>query len=123
MSFKHPERTARDPYLDHGQIGYAMSLVFSVNANLENGILMKFILPFLLLLVGVANSQWEKIPVPTTASLRGLSVVGENIVWASGTGGTVLRTVDAGKTWSVMIVPGAEKLDFRGIHAFDDKTA
>jgi photosystem II stability/assembly factor-like uncharacterized protein len=77
----------------------------------------------LLLLVGVANSQWEKIPVPTTASLRGLSVVGENTVWASGTGGTVLRTVDGGKTWSVMIVPGAEKLDFRGIHAFDDRTA
>jgi photosystem II stability/assembly factor-like uncharacterized protein len=84
---------------------------------------MKFILPFLLLLVGVANAQWEKVPVATTASLRGLSVVGENIIWASGTGGTVLRTVDSGKNWSVMIIPGAEKLDFRGIRAFDDKTA
>lgn len=84
---------------------------------------MKFILPFLLLLVGVANGQWTKIPVPTTASLRGLSVVSEKIIWASGTEGTVIRTVDGGKSWSVMTVPGAEKLDFRGIRAFDDKTA
>ncbi len=84
---------------------------------------MKFILPFLLLLVSVANAQLEKLPVPTTASLRGLSVVSENIVWASGTGGTVLRTVDAGKNWSVMTVPGAEKLDFRGIRAFDESIA
>src|SRR4029077_12832200 len=89
----------------------------------ENGQFMKFILPLLLLLVGVANAQWEKLPVPTTASLRGLSVVSEKVVWASGTGGTVLRTVDGGKNWSAMIVPGAEKLDFRGIRAFDDKTA
>jgi photosystem II stability/assembly factor-like uncharacterized protein len=50
-------------------------------------------------------------------------VVSENIVWASGAGGTVLRTVDGGKNWSVMTVAGAEKLDFRGIRAFDDKTA
>src|SRR5207237_2819483 len=85
---------------------------------------MKFVPPLLLLLAAsVANAQLEKISVPTTASLRGLSVVSENIIWASGTGGTFLRTVDGGKSWSVMTVPGAEKLDFRGIRAFDDKTA
>jgi photosystem II stability/assembly factor-like uncharacterized protein len=83
---------------------------------------MKF-LPLLLLLAGVANAQWEKLTVQTTASLRGLSVVSQSIVWASGTGGTILRTVDGGKNWSVMTVSGAEKLDFRGIRAFDDKTA
>jgi photosystem II stability/assembly factor-like uncharacterized protein len=35
----------------------------------------------------------------------------------------VIRTIDAGKTWNVMTVPGAEKLDFRDIEAFDGNTA
>ncbi len=67
--------------------------------------------------------QWQPISVPTTASLRGLSVVDDNTVWASGTDGTVIRTTDSGKTWSVLAVPQAEKLDFRGIRAFDASTA
>ncbi|HEX7286564.1 MAG TPA: oxidoreductase, partial [Candidatus Angelobacter sp.] len=43
--------------------------------------------------------------------------------WASGTGGTVIRTIDGGKNWSVQTVAGAEQLDFRGIRAFDENTA
>ena len=70
-----------------------------------------------------ATSQWVKQTVNTTASFRGLSVVSEKIVWASGTGGTVIKTVDGGNAWKVMTVPGAEKLDFRDIEAFDANTA
>lgn len=70
-----------------------------------------------------AFGQWVKQSVDTTASFRGLAVVDAKVVWASGTGGTVIRTVDGGKTWKVMTVPGAEKLDFRDIEAFDAKTA
>jgi photosystem II stability/assembly factor-like uncharacterized protein len=84
---------------------------------------MKLFFSFLFLLTTAANAQWNKIDVPTTATLRGLSTVGANVVWASGTQGTVIRTVDDGKSWSVMVVPGAETLDFRGIHAFDNRTA
>ena len=69
------------------------------------------------------SAQWIKQNVNTTASLRGLSVVNEKVVWASGTGGTVIRTIDGGKNWDVIIVPGAEKLDFRDIEAFDENTA
>ncbi len=76
-----------------------------------------------MLLASTALAQWTKIPVPTTAGFRGLSVVSENVVWASGTDGTVIRTIDGGKHWSVITVPGAEKLDFRSIKAFDDQTA
>jgi photosystem II stability/assembly factor-like uncharacterized protein len=54
----------------------------------------------------------------TTASLRGLSVVSDRVVWASGSGGTVLRTVDGGATWSVHQVAGADSLDFRDVHGF-----
>jgi photosystem II stability/assembly factor-like uncharacterized protein len=77
----------------------------------------------LLFLISTVSAQGEKISVPTQAGFRGLSVVSEKTVWASGTDGTVIRTLDAGKTWTVMTVPGAEKLDFRGIRAFDDTTA
>jgi photosystem II stability/assembly factor-like uncharacterized protein len=81
---------------------------------------MKMVLP-LMLLAAVAAAQ--RVSVPTPASFRGLSVLNEKIIWASGTDGTVIRTIDGGKTWSVITVPGAEKLDFRGIHAFDARTA
>src|SRR5215218_3031798 len=69
------------------------------------------------------TAQWIKQNVNTTASLRGLSVVSEKVVWASGTGGTAIRTVDGGTTWKVIVVPGGEKLDFRDIEAFDSNTA
>jgi photosystem II stability/assembly factor-like uncharacterized protein len=79
---------------------------------------------FLITFFAIAiNAQWVKRTVNTTASFRGLAVVSEKVVWASGTGGTVIRTVDAGKTWDVIVVPGAEKLDFRDIEAFDANTA
>lgn len=86
---------------------------------------MKIIqLGFLFAALAVASqAQWVKQSVNTTASFRGLAVVSEKIVWASGTGGTVIRTIDSGKTWKVIPVPGAEKLDFRDIEAFDANTA
>lgn len=77
----------------------------------------------LIILSFTANAQWQKQTVDTKASLRGLSVVNEKIVWASGTGGTFLRTIDGGKSWKVGKVPGAEKLDFRDVEAFDAEKA
>lgn len=89
----------------------------------EAPLLMRFHLPLLLALSAVATAQWTKVEVPTTSSLRGLSVVSANVIWASGTGGTVIKTLNSGKTWAAIVVTGAEKLDFRGIRAFDDQTA
>src|SRR5436853_7150874 len=59
----------------------------------------------------------------TLVSLRGISVVSSKIAWASGSGGTWLRTLDGGTTWTAAVVPGAEELDFRDIEAFDANTA
>ncbi|MFL9483279.1 WD40/YVTN/BNR-like repeat-containing protein [Chitinophagaceae bacterium LWZ2-11] len=56
-------------------------------------------------------------------SLRGLSVVTDDIVWVSGTAGSVAKTYDGGKTWAWQNVPGYEKRDFRDIEAFDSSTA
>lgn len=59
----------------------------------------------------------------TDASLRGLHVVDENIVWASGSKGTVLVSTNGGETWNENSVPGAEENDFRSLHAWDEKRA
>ncbi|MBS4042790.1 MAG: oxidoreductase [Chitinophagaceae bacterium] len=56
-------------------------------------------------------------------SIRGLSVVDNNIVWASGSNGMVARSVDAGKNFNWIQVPNFEKKDFRDIEAFDSNTA
>ena len=59
----------------------------------------------------------------TAASLRGLHVIDENVVWASGSLGTVLLTTDGGKSWTVNRVAGAAQNDFRSIYAWDEKRA
>lgn len=81
------------------------------------------ILAFFFMTLSFAHAQWQKQAVDTKAGLRGLSVVNEKVIWASGTGGTFLRTVDGGKTWKIGALPGAEKLDFRDVEAFDANTA
>jgi photosystem II stability/assembly factor-like uncharacterized protein len=70
-----------------------------------------------------ASHPWKRADVGTAASFRGLSVVSRDVVWASGTQGTVIRTVDGGKTWDVRRVTGAKYEDFRGIRAFDAQNA
>jgi photosystem II stability/assembly factor-like uncharacterized protein len=70
-----------------------------------------------------ANAQWVQQASGTTADFRGLSVVNEKIVWASGTKGSFTRTLDGGTTWQAGIVPGAEGLDFRDVEAFDANVA
>lgn len=78
----------------------------------------------LLLLAGASFAQsWTPQATGTTASLRGISAVDDHTVWASGASGTFLRTTDGGATWTASRVPGAESLDFRGLRAFDARTA
>jgi len=52
-----------------------------------------------------------------------VGIVDANVVWVGGTGGTFARTSDGGETWHTGVVAGAEKLDFRGVHAIDARTA
>ncbi|MFT3946618.1 MAG: oxidoreductase [Agriterribacter sp.] len=80
-----------------------------------------------LLLFGILttiNAQTIEVLAGRDAvSLRGLSVVDDKVIWASGSSGMVARSVDSGKTWKWMQVPGFEKADFRDIEAFDAVTA
>ena len=56
-------------------------------------------------------------------SIRGLSVVDDDIIWASGSSGSVARSTDGGNTFTWIKVSGYEKTDFRDIEAFDKDTA
>jgi hypothetical protein len=94
-----------------------------INSNSMRFIFIAFIV-FAILFPTQSNAQWEIEDSHTTASLRGVHNVGGGVAWASGTNGTVLRTEDDGHLWKACAIPpGAEKLDFRGIQAFDNNTA
>lgn len=66
---------------------------------------------------------WKKVSTNTEASFRGLCVVSDEVFWISGSNGTVLRTIDGGKTFANVSVPDATERDFRDVHAFDANTA
>ncbi|TCO49160.1 photosynthesis system II assembly factor YCF48-like protein [Kribbella antiqua] len=67
--------------------------------------------------------QWELTPTGSTAQFRGLSAVSKDVAWVGGTGGTVLRTVDGGKSWQNVSPAGASALQFRDVEAFDAQRA
>jgi photosystem II stability/assembly factor-like uncharacterized protein len=70
------------------------------------------------------TGPWELEESGSTAGLRGIHAVGRGVVWASGTGGTVLRSEDSGYLWQQCATPpGAGTLDFRGIWAWDAQNA
>lgn len=73
-----------------------------------------------------ASAQGPRVELLTArnhVSLRGLSVVNDKVIWVSGSGGTVGRSIDGGTTWTWTTVPEYEKRDFRNIEAFDENTA
>jgi photosystem II stability/assembly factor-like uncharacterized protein len=82
---------------------------------------MKVLLPALL--AGLASAQsWIPHESGVSVSLRGVSALSRNVIWASGAAGTFLVSKDAGATWRNGKVPGASALDFRDVHAVDDRT-
>ncbi|GLZ39566.1 oxidoreductase [Actinokineospora sp. NBRC 105648] len=66
---------------------------------------------------------WKLSTTGTDAQLRGLSAVSHRVAWASGSKGTVLRTVDGGRTWTRTSPPDTAALELRDIEAFDANTA
>jgi photosystem II stability/assembly factor-like uncharacterized protein len=65
----------------------------------------------------------EVIESGVKTSLRGLSVVNDNVVWVSGSNGMVGKSTNGGKNWKWVTVKGFEKADFRDIEAFDANSA
>ena len=76
----------------------------------------------LFMLVMLGTPRWTMQTSGVTARLRGVSAVSERVAWASGSGSTVLRTVDGGHSWQKLHVTD-EALDFRDVDAIDAQTA
>ncbi len=74
-----------------------------------------------------SNPSWQMQDSGTAASLRGIDSLNGTVAWASGSGGTVLRTIDAGAHWLKCAVPGeaagGDILDFRGVQALSAQSA
>lgn len=83
-----------------------------------------FIIPVLLLITSKLQAQKiELLDQGKRTSIRGLSVVNDNVAWVSGSAGYIATTIDAGKTWNWQQIKGYEKADFRDIEAFSAKEA
>jgi photosystem II stability/assembly factor-like uncharacterized protein len=92
---------------------------------------------FLLFLFSLSPGATDQAPwwkVQTTGldtNLRGVSVARLSgaqgaaavAVWASGSNGVILRSLDKGQTWQRLHVADGDALDFRGLVAFGAKTA
>jgi len=85
-----------------------------------------FSLVILLALHIDGQSQTNKLTILQSGnkvSLRGLSVVNNDIIWASGSNGMVAKSTNGGNSFEWIKVAGYEKRDFRDIEAFDQNTA
>jgi len=88
----------------------------------------------ILLLLFAAPMQAQRWKVQTRGmdtNLRGVSVANTPnvkgaplpVVWASGSNGVILKSLDQGKTWQHLHVKDGDALDLRGIVAFSGTTA
>jgi photosystem II stability/assembly factor-like uncharacterized protein len=86
---------------------------------------MKVALLFLLIPFFAVAQRYDlkQVNTGTNTSLRGVSVVSDQVAWVSGSNGYVGRTVNGGADWEWIKPAGFEKLDFRDIEAFDGENA
>ncbi|MEU6865269.1 oxidoreductase [Streptomyces sp. NPDC046876] len=68
---------------------------------------------------------WALKATGKDARFRGLAAVSRSTAWVAGSKGTVLRTVDGGRSWQDVSPPGAaaDGLELRDIEAFDARRA
>lgn len=87
---------------------------------------------FALALAGPALAQpvresvqltWTRQNSGVSVPLRGVRAVSDQVAWASGADGTILKTTDGGETWESVQPTGVADVDFRDIEAMDDRRA
>ncbi|WP_406513052.1 oxidoreductase [Streptomyces sp. NBC_00161] len=74
---------------------------------------------------GLRGVGWALKETGKDSRFRGLAAVSRSTAWVAGSKGTVLRTVDGGRSWRDVSPPGAvaEGLELRDIEAFDARRA
>ena len=78
---------------------------------------------FAALSVANADDVWQSFETRTQASLRGLAAVSKDVAWACGSQGTIIQTIDGGKTWLLHSIPNLQSVEIRSIHAWDSDHA
>lgn len=83
-----------------------------------------------LVLLGAAAPAAGQAPTLTDQSLPdsrvlfiAVSAPTPQVVWLAGSRGTWARTTDGGSTWQTGVVPGADSLQFRDVHAVNASVA
>jgi photosystem II stability/assembly factor-like uncharacterized protein len=87
---------------------------------------MRFLKIVLLILIAnhlMAQNSIKILTEKKGVSIRGLSVPNANVIWASGSKGSIAKSIDGGVNFEWMQMKGYETRDFRSIHAWDDKEA
>jgi photosystem II stability/assembly factor-like uncharacterized protein len=86
-----------------------------------------FTIVFAFIFIGVqqlvAQTSIKLLTEKKGVSLRGLAVPNKNVIWASGSKGSIALSINGGDSFEWKQVPGYETRDFRAIHAWDDKEA
>jgi photosystem II stability/assembly factor-like uncharacterized protein len=67
--------------------------------------------------------SWQLSTTGVTARFRGLAPVSDRVAWVAGSEGTILRTLDGGRSWASVGPAGAAALQFRDIEATDARHA
>lgn len=67
--------------------------------------------------------EFQELDTGSLSSLRAIHAVDEQVVWASGSQGQVLLSIDGGESWKLITIPGCEETEFRSLHAWDGKRA
>lgn len=88
---------------------------------------MKYLL-LLILVIALWSCESKPMQITTEsqnsktgALIQAISILDENNAWVSGHKGTYGRTSNGGKNWDSYVVPNADTLQFRDIHAFSNK--
>jgi photosystem II stability/assembly factor-like uncharacterized protein len=72
---------------------------------------------------GGATPSWQLSSTGVTARFRGLAPVSDKVAWVAGSAGTILRTLDGGRSWASVGPAAAAALQFRDIEAVDARHA
>ena len=70
-----------------------------------------------------AQDAIKMVAARNGVSLRGLCIANKKVIWASGTNGSIAKSVDEGNTFEWVQVKGYEHRDFRSIYAWNDQEA
>lgn len=69
------------------------------------------------------NFKLTSVDTGIDSSIRAIKAVDSDVVWASGSGGTVFLTVDGGSNWKSVVVPTCEETELRSIYGWNSKRA